>query len=48
MSYDSKKDTMDHKRIVYKFLSEFCVQLIYKAVMHDNSKLEEPEKKIFW
>jgi hypothetical protein len=45
--YDSKNDTLEHiKKVKNNIL--FCVRKLHNlAIKHDNSKLEEPEKRIF-
>jgi len=45
--YDSRKDTVEHKKRVGQLMAEVCKQLIERAIKHDNSKLEEPEKEYF-
>ena len=47
MKTDSKQDTMKHKRWVGKLMGELIGELEYRAVHHDDSKLEEPEKSLF-
>jgi len=44
---DSTKETLEHIRLVNKFLSNVSVILISRAVNHDNSKLHSPEKEGF-
>ncbi len=45
--YDSKEDTLNHREEVRKFLEEFASELIKRGNIHDQSKLEEPEKTAF-
>ena len=45
--YDSRKDTIEHKKRVGQLMAEICGELIKRAVKHDDSKLEEPEKHYF-
>ena len=45
--YDSTKDTLDHKEKVKKFINLCIDDLVMRAENHDNSKLENPEKKYF-
>lgn len=45
--YDSKKDTLEHKRRVAQLMLEFTAKITHRAVKHDNSKLEDPEKEYF-
>ena len=47
MSYDSKADTLLHIKRVSQLLNEAAVKLIERGNVHDNSKLEEPEKADF-
>lgn len=47
MSYDSQADTLLHIKRVSQLLNEAAVKLIERGNVHDNSKLEEPEKSEF-
>ena len=47
MSYESKADTLLHIKRVNQLLTEASVELINRANVHDNSKLESPEKEFF-
>lgn len=47
MSYNSENDVIKHKGTVHKFIDQFCIQLVYRAIVHDSSKLESPEKSLF-
>lgn len=47
MSYDSKADTLEHIKYVNKHLIFFAQALLSRAIVHDNSKLESPEKEEF-
>lgn len=47
MSYDSTADTLLHIKRVNELLSMFAVLLLDRGVMHDNSKLQSPEKEAF-
>lgn len=47
MSYDSKADTLLHIKRVAQLLTEASAELIRRANVHDNSKLESPEKEFF-
>lgn len=47
MSYDSKQDTLLHIKRVSQLLTEAASELIRRANVHDNSKLESPEKEFF-
>lgn len=45
--YDSQKDTLLHIKRVSQLLTEASVELIRRANVHDNSKLNTPEKEFF-
>jgi len=45
--YDSTADTLDHIRKVQRNLSAIAIDLLLRAEMHDESKLQSPEKEIF-
>ena len=47
MKYDSKADTLLHIKRVSELLTEAASELIKRANVHDNSKLESPEKEAF-
>jgi len=47
MSYDSTADTLQHIKRVGQLLNEAAIKLIERGNVHDNSKLEEPEKTEF-
>jgi hypothetical protein len=47
MKYDSKADTLLHIKRVAQLLTEASSELIRRANVHDNSKLESPEKELF-
>lgn len=47
MKYDSSVDTLRHIKMVNQFLIDFSVELLNRAKVHDNSKLESPEKELF-
>lgn len=47
MSYDSRADTLLHIKRVAQLLTEAAAELIRRANVHDNSKLESPEKELF-
>lgn len=47
IKYDSKADTLEHIKHVNRLLLESSKELINRAQVHDNSKLEEPEKSLF-
>lgn len=45
--YDSKKDTLLHIKRVSQLLTEAASEFIKRANVHDDSKLESPEKELF-
>jgi hypothetical protein len=45
--YDSRKDTEDHMKKVEQMIGYFIYELQGRAAMHDNSKLNSPEKELF-
>ncbi|MFD2922034.1 DUF5662 family protein [Terrimonas rubra] len=47
MSYDSKVDTLLHIKRVAELMTEAASELIRRANVHDNSKLQSPEKELF-
>jgi hypothetical protein len=47
MKYDSQAETLLHIKRVSQLLNEAAVKLIERGNVHDNSKLEEPEKSDF-
>jgi len=47
MSYDSTADTLTHIRRVNQLLLLTALNLQTRATLHDQSKLEEPEKSMF-
>lgn len=47
MTYDSTADTLDHIGKVQARLEDVIEQLWIRAKMHDQSKLQEPEKSAF-
>ncbi len=46
-AYDSKADTLLHIKRVAQLLTEAASELIKRANVHDDSKLESPEKELF-
>lgn len=46
-AYDSRADTLAHIRRVNDLMLTACHGLLLRAKIHDNSKLEEPEKSGF-
>ena len=47
MQYDSKADTLLHIKRVAELMTNASCELIKRANVHDNSKLESPEKEFF-
>ena len=45
--YDSRQDTLDHIEKVFVFMNMIADFIKLRAFLHDQSKLEEPEKSIF-
>lgn len=45
--YDSTKDTNEHRWSVRDKMEEMIVNQEHRAWIHDNSKLESPEKELF-
>jgi hypothetical protein len=45
--YDSIEDTLKHKEKVKKYMKFAGNELIHRGIVHDNTKLESPEKEIF-
>lgn len=46
-NYDSKADTLLHIKRVSELMTEASCELIRRANVHDNSKLQSPEKELF-
>ena len=44
---DFIKDTEKHKKLVKFFMDKFADEIKLRALLHDNSKLEEPELTVF-
>ena len=47
MGYDSTSDTLMHIKRVAELMTNASSELIKRANIHDNSKLESPEKELF-
>lgn len=47
MSYDSTRDTGEHRQRVCQLLGGIARRVNERAVSHDNSKMEQPEKAVF-
>lgn len=46
-AYDSTPDSLAHIRRVQELLADMQARLAWRAIEHDRSKLEEPEKSMF-
>ena len=46
-NYDSKEDTLKHIKTVRLLLKGFAGYIFARGIIHDSSKLEEPEKSLF-
>lgn len=46
-SYDSRADTLAHIKRVNELLSKCSIELQKRGMVHDDSKLTEPEKSTF-
>ena len=47
MNYDSTRDTLQHIRSVQAFLSDVIDEMMTRGIMHDVSKLDDPEKSMY-
>jgi hypothetical protein len=45
--YDCTEDVLSHIEIVKTKLAKFALQLYLRGIIHDESKLQEPEKSMF-
>jgi hypothetical protein len=45
--YDSAKETKKHKNKVKNYTKLCARNLLYRGIIHDDSKLQSPEKEIF-
>ncbi len=45
--YDSTQDTLKHIKRVAQLLNKFAFELVHRGTIHDQSKLNEPEKSKF-
>lgn len=45
--YNSKADTLEHIKKVNGYLIDASTELLRRAKIHDDSKLESPEKELF-
>lgn len=46
-TYDSRADTLAHIKRVNELLVKCCIELQKRGMIHDDSKLAEPEKSTF-
>jgi hypothetical protein len=46
-NYDSTADTVKHMKKVNEYLGKAACMLIMRGSIHDDSKLESPEKEVF-
>ena len=46
-AYESELDTKEHMRMVNGLLNDMVADLMTRAITHDKSKLQPPEKEIF-
>lgn len=46
-NYDSTADTLKHIKRVNQLLGEAATELIRRGIVHDDSKMNEPEKSYF-
>jgi hypothetical protein len=47
MKTDSTKETLEHIKKVNAYLGQCATALIQRGIVHDQSKLESPEKEMF-
>lgn len=47
MNYDSTADTLLHIKRVNQLLMQAAAELLRRAAVHDDSKLQSPEKELF-
>lgn len=47
LKYDSKQDTLLHIKRVNELMIMAAMELLRRASIHDNSKMESPEKELF-
>jgi hypothetical protein len=43
----SIEDTLQHKKMITDLMSQVITELLYRAAVHDNAKMEEPELSLF-
>jgi hypothetical protein len=47
VNYDCTQAIKNHQKIVKKLMADVCTELLHRAKIHDDSKLENPEKQEF-
>lgn len=47
MEKSSIEDTLQHKKMITDLMSQVITELLYRAAVHDNAKMEEPELSLF-
>ena len=47
MEKSSIEDTLKHKKVITELMSQVITELLYRAVVHDNAKMEDPELSLF-
>ena len=43
----SKESTLEHKRMIVELINTVIVELLERATVHDNAKMEDPELGLF-
>jgi hypothetical protein len=43
----SKESTLEHKRMITELMNTVIVELLERATVHDNAKMEDPELALF-
>jgi hypothetical protein len=43
----SKESTLEHKRMITELMNAVVIELLERAMVHDNTKLEDPELSLF-
>jgi len=43
----SRESTLEHKRIVVELMTSVVTELLQRALVHDNTKMEDPELSLF-
>lgn len=47
MKGSSRESTLEHKQMVCSILNDLVVEIMKRGIVHDNSKLEDPEVSLF-